>query len=106
EAVRRRSSLGGLPAAGVVHEDPPHRLRRDPEEVSPVLPVDAPLIDETEVGLVHEGGRLERVIGSLGPEVGGGEPPQLPVNEWQEPVEGARFAAAPFLEKRSDISGL
>jgi hypothetical protein len=61
--------LGGLTRARVVDENPAHRLRRNPKEVTPVLPLDTTLIDELEIGLVHEGGRRNGVIRALSPQV-------------------------------------
>ena len=61
--------LLGAAAAGVVDQDPAHRLRGDREEVTAVLPGDPRLIDEPEVRLVHDRGRLQRVAGRLLPEV-------------------------------------
>ena len=56
-------------AARVVNEDAAHGLRRDPEEVRAVLPLDLALVDELEVRLVDEGRGLEGVVGALAPQV-------------------------------------
>jgi hypothetical protein len=42
----------------VVHENPPHDLRGDTEEMGPAPPVNPALIDESQVRLVDEGRRL------------------------------------------------
>jgi hypothetical protein len=43
----------------MVHEDVPHRARRDTEEVSPTLPADPVLIDESNECLVDQVGGLQ-----------------------------------------------
>ena len=55
--------------AGVVHDDAPHQLCGDAEEVRAILPVNRPLPNELEIGLVHERRGLQRVIAPLAREV-------------------------------------
>ena len=45
----------------VVHQNPPHRARRHRHEVAAVLPRHVLRIDQPQVDLVHERGRLEAV---------------------------------------------
>ena len=59
---RRARPFGGLALARVIDQDAPHHLRRQAEEVRPILPVDAILAGESDVGLVDERGRLQRVV--------------------------------------------
>src|SRR5262245_21546643 len=59
-AVAAPPLLPPLPAR-VVDQDPPHRLRRDAEELSAVLEADGALLQELQVRLVDERRRLERV---------------------------------------------
>ena len=49
----------------MLDEDPSHGLGRRAVEVTAVGPLDVRLADESGVGLVHQGGRLERVVGAL-----------------------------------------
>src|SRR5262249_44456511 len=51
-------TLRGLPGLGVVDQRVPHRKRRGPEEVGFVVP--APRAPELQVGLVDEGGGVQR----------------------------------------------
>jgi hypothetical protein len=47
--------------AGVIDEDAPHHLTRDPKELAAVLPHIPPLIDQPQICLVNEGRWLQRV---------------------------------------------
>jgi hypothetical protein len=59
----------------MVHEDAPHHHGRQADELRAVAPVDATLIDQAAVRLVHERRRLQRVAGPFAPEVLGGQAP-------------------------------
>ena len=59
-------TLVHVPAARMVHEDPAHDPCREPEELRAILPVHVALIDEAQIGLVHERGGLERMLAALG----------------------------------------
>jgi hypothetical protein len=63
-----------LVAARVINEDVPHRLRRQSEEVRPVL---LPLVDELEVSLVHQGRRLPVT------QISAGQAAQFILDEWR-----------------------
>src|SRR5215475_451876 len=67
--LRPAATLGILAPSRVVHQDAPHQLRSDPEEVRPVLPVDTLLFDQPQVGFVDQGRGLQRVAGTLPPHV-------------------------------------
>ena len=57
------------------------------------LPVHAGLVDELQVGLVHEGRRLERVPRPLLPQLDLGETPQPVVDRLEQGVPRALVAA-------------
>jgi hypothetical protein len=67
-------------ASRVVDEDPPHLDGRHREEVGRTVPSHAIRAAETDVGLVHEGRRLERVSAVLVPEVRVREPTEVLVD--------------------------
>ena len=91
--------LGPL-AAGVLDEDATHRLGRRGEEVAAAIPPLGLLaIDEPEVGLVDQGGGLERLPRLLLGEPLLGEPPELAVDERQELLGRPRVA---LLDGRED----
>src|SRR5262249_26433684 len=52
------------PAPRLLDEDLPHGPRRGAEEVSPALPAGILVPDQPQVGLVNQGGRLERLPGA------------------------------------------
>jgi hypothetical protein len=79
----------------VVDEDTPHHLCGDREEVAPAVEVHLALIDEAQVGLVHQRGGLEGVVGTLVPQLPCRDPAELQVDEGQELVACGRIAAAP-----------
>ena len=49
----------------MVHHDAPHQLGGDREKMRPVLPDRMRLISQTQVGVVHQNGRLQCVSGTL-----------------------------------------
>jgi hypothetical protein len=87
----------------LVHEDSAHQVGGNPEEVRPVLPLDRVLIDKLDVGLVHERGGLQRVVGALAREISSRQGPQFCVDQRNEAVECLLAAIAPFLQQAGDI---
>ena len=67
-------------------QDATHHHRCQPDDVRAIPPVDAVLLNEPEIGLVHERGRLQRVIAALTPHVRGRDPMQLIVDEGQDGI--------------------
>ena len=61
DAYQTAATLVGPARPRQVHEDPSHDAGRRSEEVGPTQPPGLSLIDESDVGLVHEGGRLQRM---------------------------------------------
>jgi hypothetical protein len=81
----------------MVDQDLPHRAGGYPEEMGPVFGADR-TARELEIGLVYEGGRLERVPLHFPPEDPVGGLPKLVVYKGKEAVQ--RFpVAAPQLIK-------
>src|SRR5262249_27580166 len=75
------SPLLGLVGAREIHEYVAHRLSRDCEEVSSILPVDSTVAHQADKRFVNERRGLQSVIGPLSPEITRGEPVQLLVNQ-------------------------
>jgi hypothetical protein len=88
----------------VINEDGPHSLSGHAEKVRPALPLDVFLIDEPQVGLVHEGGGPKRVPGRLPAHVTLGLPAQLAIDGRQQLIQRRLLATAPGLEQRGDVS--
>jgi hypothetical protein len=96
--VLQAAALDPLTGAGMIHEDSTHRLRRDPKKMRTILPLNLPLFDESQIGLVHERGRLQRVIRALASKVAGCLPSKLAIHERQQIVNGILVAGAEGFE--------
>ena len=70
----------------MVHQDLPHCAGGDGQEVRPV-PGHQTDRAELEVGLVHEGGGIERALAILPSQLPLREPPEIVVHEGDEPLE-------------------
>mgnify|MGYP000119666982 CR=1 FL=1 len=79
-------------ASGVVDKDPPDRLGGDREEMGPVVPLSPLLVHEFEVGLVHQGGCLQRMIAAFLSHLQLGRSPQLLVHQRQQLLGGLPVA--------------
>jgi hypothetical protein len=90
-------------AAGVIHENPAHHLRRNAEEMRPIPPVAVPLVDQAQVQLVNERGRLQREATPLAEKLALCHTTQLRVDERQQLVEGVSVATPPFAQKRRHV---
>ena len=91
---RIAAALGGVPRARALHQNLPHRERRDGEEVRAVLPVVRVLGDQPDVGFVDERRRLQRLPGLLAAEVRRGQPAQLVVDERHQLRDGLVVAGS------------
>jgi hypothetical protein len=94
------------PRSSRIDEYPPHRLSGDGHEVGPVLPVDRSDVDQTQVGLVHERRRLQRMVGTLPLHEPVGKTPKLAIEVRRQAVEGASIARAPGAEEQGDVGCL
>lgn len=83
DAVPVAAALVGFLAASVVDQDLPHCRRSHRVEMGPVFPATS-TDRELGVGLVDEGGRLQRMAALLTPEVVGRQPAQVFVNHGKE----------------------
>jgi len=62
DALLVTSAAQGVASTRVVHENAAHELRSERKKVRSVVPVDALDIHETEIRLVNEPCRVERVV--------------------------------------------
>ena len=90
--------LAALPVARVIHQDAPDQLRGHAEEMGAVLPVDAALVDQPQVGFVHQGGGLQGVVGPFAPQVPAGQALEFAVDQRREALERLLVAIAPLLQ--------
>ena len=100
---QRPAAFQPMRRSRVIDQNAAHQLRGDPEKVRPILPLHVPLVDQLEVGLVHERGALERVIGALAREIPAGNRPELPVDERHQPFERLRAAILPLDQQLGDL---
>jgi len=82
------------PTARLVDQDPAHRARRSAEEVPAPVPARVGVPHQTQVGLVHEAGRLQRLARTLARHARARQRAQLVVDQRQELLGPARSASA------------
>src|SRR5262249_41654234 len=68
------------------------------------FPMDAPLIDEPEIGFVDKGRGLQRVACALPAHIVPGEPAELVVDEWHQLVERRFVSITPVNQQLSYVS--
>lgn len=91
--------LGHLAAPGMVHQDPPHHLGRDGEEVCSTLPIGLPLVDESKVRLVNQGSRLQDVSRSFVPKSRRRPSTQLLMHHHHELVPRGQIPSTPRVQE-------
>jgi hypothetical protein len=89
------ATLIGEARSRVIDEYPPHQRRSHAKEVRPVAPVGLPLVDQSKVGFVYEGGWLERMPGALAPQLGACDSSKMVVDDRDQLIKGVSFAVAP-----------
>jgi hypothetical protein len=65
DSTRPTAAFLAFPLSGVIDQDSAHGLSADGEKMGAALPIDTGLVDEPQIGFVHQGGWLEGVIGSF-----------------------------------------
>src|SRR5947208_1163161 len=88
-------------APGMVDQDAPHHLGRNREEMGAILPLHAPIIHQSHVGLIHQGSRLERVAWVLALHVAVSQAAEFVINNRREPLERALVSIAPGAKERA-----
>lgn len=85
--------------ASHVNQDSPHQLGADREEMRPTRPAGSPNVDEPDIQLVDESGRLKRGARLFAGHVVVGESMELSVDERYQPVARAFIAGSPSLQE-------
>lgn len=83
---------------GMINQNPSHRFRSGPEEVPSVLPPVWLGTDQSQVGFVNEGGRLECMLDGLMTHSGTCQPAQLLVHEGKQLSSSGRIPVRNSLE--------
>ena len=96
--------FGHPAAARVIDKDAAHHLRRQREEVGPVLPAGPLLVHQAQVGLVHEGRGLEGVSSALSAHPLRGALIQLPIQRCEQRIASGVVPAAPGPQQSGDIA--
>jgi hypothetical protein len=78
------SALCRLMPSRVLHQDLPHQLRGDAEEVGSVLPLNSRLVDELQVDLIDQGGAGQSVVKTLASQRAPGGSPEFTVDNRKE----------------------
>ena len=91
-------------APRIFHQNAPHQLGRNGEEMGSILPLHALIIHEAHVGFVDQGGSLQAVAGALVFHVAARQAAKLVIDDGGQPVEGALVATAPGAEKRAYVA--
>jgi hypothetical protein len=87
----------------MVHQDPPHHLGRQREEVRSILPIGVALADESKERLVDQGGGLKDVPRTLAPKSGRRPAAQLLVDDRDELAARGEIASAPCVEQSRHV---
>ena len=87
-----------------IDEHVSHHARRDPEEVSAILPANRIPPEQTHAGLVDERGRLKADGRSLTQQIARRHTMQFLVDERQHAVECVRIPLAPGAEQLGDLA--
>ena len=82
----------------MVHQDVAHDLRGEREELKSVFPIAFAMSGQTEIRLVQESGRLQRMARPLAPEIISRLPVKLVVNKRKQFVKSLLVTAAPVFQ--------
>ena len=88
----------------MVHQNSPHDLRCDAEEVCSAFPLHS-LVYKAQVCLMDKRRTLQRVTRPFALHVAPSKPPELLIKQGRELLSGAFIATAPIGEELSDLLG-
>ncbi len=100
EFLLQAASLGAPPASRVVHEDLPHHLGCNSQEVRSVLPAHPTLSSQAQIGFVDERRALKGVVEAFFSKIPLRQAPQLFVENGSCLVESLGVALGPIPEER------
>jgi len=90
DAGHASTTFHGRSRTGVLDEDLSHRARGDSEEVGPALPTHPFVVDQSQIGFVHESRRAQRVGVALFPHQTDRLTSQLVVNGRKQLIQRLR----------------
>ncbi len=103
DSLGAAAALGRQVAARVIDQHSPHGLGRNGEEMPAARPLDVTLIDQPQIGLVHEGCRLQGVPLAFAAHVRPGQTVKFVLDRGQQGIEGGGVTVAPPPQEHSDI---
>ena len=89
--------------ASGVHQNPPHHLGRDGEELRARVPFDVGHVHQAEVDLMDQCGRLQCIALGFVFHVAAGHPAQFRIDVLREAGQGGFVAAAPSYQEIRDF---
>jgi len=93
----------GMFPAGVVDQDPAHRLGGSAKEMGAAIPIRIFVSGQAQPGFMHQRRWLERVAGRFAGHFARGEPAQLPVNQRQQLIGGQGITVLDGMEQLRDL---
>ena len=91
-------------AARMLHQNAPHQLGRNREEMGAILPLHALIIHQAHVGFIDQGRGLQAVAGALAFHVAARQAVEFVINDGGQPFERALVSVAPGAEQRADVA--
>jgi hypothetical protein len=82
-----------------INKDTTHEPRGHRQEVRAILPLDILSVDQSQIGLIHQGRGLKAVAGPLSLHAPPGDAVQLLLHQRNEPLQRGLVAPSPCQEK-------
>jgi hypothetical protein len=90
----------------MVHEDAAHHAGSHRQEMRAVVPCHVFRVDQPQIRLVDEGGRLKAVTRALSRQTSLRDVVELAMDERNQSLEGVLVATPPFEEEPGDSRGV
>ena len=90
-------------APRMLHQNAPHQLGRNGEEMSAILPLHALVIHQAHIGFVDQGRGLQAVAGTLTIHVTARQAVELVINDGGQRFERALVPVAPGAQQRAYV---
>jgi hypothetical protein len=90
----------------MIDQDASHHPRGDPEEMGTILPGDVVLPHQTQIGLMHERGWLQRVVRSLAPQIRPCPASELAIHEGHQIFTRLEVPFSPRSKKLTHLARL
>ena len=106
QAGSASSSFRGDAPPSFVEQNMPHNLRGDGVEMCAMLPIDIADVDQFQVSLMDEVGRLDGLARTLVLYEIAGNPAELVINAWRKTFERATVTGGPSPEELRGFGGV